>query len=245
MKRYDIRAIIEATDLVALVSEYTELKRHGRQYRGRCPFHEEKTPSFYVNPDKQAWYCWGACHTGGNAIAFLERNGKKFGEALRYLAERAGVPAVDEPARMKSVAEKHDEEREKAECEMFWQLVRSSMVRFSNDIWDLHRRACRWMVRTGGGGNNPRDQWRRAMAWISVDLLPLAEEARELIDVLDQSRFIDQLKVFRECPTEKCRLNVRGALAQFKSRAQALSAAARSAEDFNGFAAALIYYLRK
>lgn len=245
MKRYDIRSVVEATDIVALISEYTELKRHGRQYRGRCPFHEEKTPSFYVNPDKQAWYCWGACHTGGNAIAFLERNGKKFGEALRYLAERAGVPAVDEPARFKSMAERNEEEREKAECEFFWRLVRSSAIRFRNDIWALHRMACKWMVRSGGGGESAADHWRRTLAWISVDLLPHAEEVNELVDVLDSSRFVDRLQVFRERFAEKSSPTIRGALAQFVSRAQALSAAARSAKDFDGFAAALIYHLRK
>ncbi len=245
MKRYDIRAVVEATDLVALASEYTQLKKFGRQYRGKCPFHQEKTASFYVNPDKQAWYCHGACHTGGNAIKLLEFAGMKFGDALRSLAERAGVPATDEPGRFKSMAERNEEEREKAECEFFWQLVRSRAIRFRNDIWALHRMACKWMVRSGGGGANAADHRRRTLAWISVDLLPHAEEVNELVDVLDRSRFVDRLQVFRERFAEKSSLTIRGALAQFVSRAQALYAAARSANDFDGFAAALIYHLRK
>ncbi len=79
------------TDIVSLVSEYVKLRKAGRSYVGLCPFHEEKTPSFNVDPDKQFFYCFG-CGTGGNVFTFLmKKNGLSFPEALRVLADRAGV----------------------------------------------------------------------------------------------------------------------------------------------------------
>ena len=196
MKRYDIRAVLEATDLVALISEYTELKRHGRQYRGRCPFHAEKTPSFYVNPDKQAWYCWGACHTGGNAIAFLERNGKKFGEALRYLAERAGVPAVDEPARAPMPSQRMDAKQLAVECEAFWREVRFLLVRHRNAILaDLRR--------LRASVEKPAVRTRRA--WLLAGQIGLIGESavRDLeycIDLIGRARPRDLMSVYRQQP---------------------------------------------
>ncbi len=81
----------QKTDIVAVVSEYVKLKKTGRGYTGLCPFHEEKTPSFNVDPDKQFFYCFG-CGVGGNVFTFLvKKNGMSFPEALRFLADRAGV----------------------------------------------------------------------------------------------------------------------------------------------------------
>lgn len=78
-------------DLVALVSEHLRLKRSGRGFVGLCPFHEEKTPSFYVNPDRGTFHCFG-CSAGGNAFTFLMRmTGQTFPEVVRELAERVGV----------------------------------------------------------------------------------------------------------------------------------------------------------
>ncbi|MBI3743365.1 MAG: DNA primase, partial [Chloroflexi bacterium] len=79
-------------DIVALVSETTPLKRAGRNFSANCPFHNERTPSFYVFPDRQNWRCFGACATGGDVFNFLmKKENVGFGEALRMLAERAGV----------------------------------------------------------------------------------------------------------------------------------------------------------
>ena len=65
-----ISEIRDRTDLVALVSEYVTLKKAGRNYLGLCPFHQEKTPSFTVSPEKQMFYCFG-CGEGGNGFDFL------------------------------------------------------------------------------------------------------------------------------------------------------------------------------
>lgn len=85
------REVRMRTDIVALISEYVRLRKTGKNYVGLCPFHEEKTASFTVDPDKQLFYCFG-CGAGGNAFTFLmKREGLSFPEALEKLAQRAGV----------------------------------------------------------------------------------------------------------------------------------------------------------
>ncbi len=79
------------TDMVDLVSSYVHLTRKGSNYWGLCPFHNEKTPSFSVSPEKQICYCFG-CHKGGGAITFIrEIENLDFLDAVRFLAQRAGM----------------------------------------------------------------------------------------------------------------------------------------------------------
>ena len=78
-------------DLVDLIGSTVALRQAGRSYRALCPFHSEKTPSFYVFPETQTWKCFG-CGAGGDAFSFvMQRDNLEFGEALRDLAARAGV----------------------------------------------------------------------------------------------------------------------------------------------------------
>jgi DNA primase len=78
-------------DIVEVVSGYVQLQRSGRQHKGLCPFHAEKTPSFSVSQERQAWYCFG-CQEGGDVFSFVERIERiDFREALERLADRAGV----------------------------------------------------------------------------------------------------------------------------------------------------------
>jgi DNA primase len=80
-----------ASDIVAIVGERVPLRRTGRTWKGLCPFHAEKTPSFTVNPERQIWHCFG-CNRGGDVFSFLMEIDKvSFPEALTSLAERAGV----------------------------------------------------------------------------------------------------------------------------------------------------------
>ena len=85
------RLVLEATDLVRLIGETVTLKKAGRRYSGLCPFHNEKSPSFSVDPAKQFFHCFG-CKKSGNAIDFvIERDRIEFKEALHVLADWAGV----------------------------------------------------------------------------------------------------------------------------------------------------------
>ena len=93
-----VQQIRARVDLVDLVSEHVRLTRRGREMIGLCPFHDEKTPSFGVNPQMQSWYCFG-CQQGGDVFTFVEKLEKvEFRDALRLLAERAGIELTkDDP----------------------------------------------------------------------------------------------------------------------------------------------------
>lgn len=85
------RQVLEATDIVALISQSVSLKRRGSSYVGLCPFHNEKTPSFHVTPEKRYFRCFG-CKESGNAIDFIiKRDRMDFLAALKFLAEQAGL----------------------------------------------------------------------------------------------------------------------------------------------------------
>jgi len=87
----DVEQVKSKVDIVSLVSEYVQLKKSGRNYKANCPFHNEKTPSFMVSPDRQIFKCFG-CGEGGDVFAFLKKmEGLEFGEALRLLASKVGV----------------------------------------------------------------------------------------------------------------------------------------------------------
>ena len=90
-----LEAVKQRTDLLALIGESVRLRRRGRSYQGLCPFHPEKTPSFHVNPERGFFHCFG-CKTSGTVIDFaMKSEGLGFPEAIRWLAERAGL-AVEE-----------------------------------------------------------------------------------------------------------------------------------------------------
>lgn len=86
-----IRAVIERTDLVSLIEGYTRLEKRGSDWWGCCPFHNEKTPSFCVTPEKHMYYCFG-CHEGGSAINFIQAMEKlDFPTAVTTLAKKTGI----------------------------------------------------------------------------------------------------------------------------------------------------------
>ncbi|MDR1578229.1 MAG: DNA primase [Deltaproteobacteria bacterium] len=86
-----IEEVLASVDLVTLIRQYVDLKRVGSSYKGLCPFHAEKSPSFSVTPEKGVFYCFG-CGVGGNALNFMMTlNHLTFPEAMEYLAQRGGV----------------------------------------------------------------------------------------------------------------------------------------------------------
>lgn len=91
-----VEEIRQRNDIVGVISSYVKLKKQGANYLGLCPFHSEKTPSFSVSGTKQMYYCFG-CGAGGNVVTFLmEYENFSFLEAVKFLADRAGVSLPEE-----------------------------------------------------------------------------------------------------------------------------------------------------
>ncbi|KAB2880935.1 DNA primase [bacterium] len=119
-----IDEIKQAADIVEVVSQYVAIKLRGRNYVGLCPFHNEKTPSFTVSPDKQIFYCFG-CSVGGDAIAFIKNYEKiNYPEAIRFLADRYNI----ELPRFAS----DEDEKDKSEIETLF-YVHKAAARFFYD----------------------------------------------------------------------------------------------------------------
>lgn len=103
-----IEEVRTKNDIVDVISQYVKLQRKGSSYFGLCPFHNEKTPSFSVSPGKQMYYCFG-CGAGGNVLTFvMEYENFTFVEALKFLAERAGIelPQMEYSKEAKAQAER-------------------------------------------------------------------------------------------------------------------------------------------
>ena len=122
-----IDEVKQRTDIVEVVSQHTTLTKAGRTFKGLCPFHTEKHPSFFVYPEQQSWHCFG-CNTGGDTFSFvMKKQNIDFGEALRLLAQRAGVTI---PSRFEPQAEEKEKERlyqvNEAAAQYFHDLLLSS-----------------------------------------------------------------------------------------------------------------------
>jgi DNA primase len=93
-----VRRIQDAVDIVDVVSHYVTLRKRGQHYSGLCPFHQEKTPSFTVSPTKQLFHCFG-CGEGGDVFGFvMKADALNFPEAVRALAEKAGISIASPPS---------------------------------------------------------------------------------------------------------------------------------------------------
>ena len=103
---HKIEELRDVADIVDVVNDYVRLKRSGSRFKGLCPFHDENTPSFSVDPDKNLYYCFG-CQRGGDVFKFIqEMEGVGFLESARMLAERFGVPLPEDTIDQEAASEK-------------------------------------------------------------------------------------------------------------------------------------------
>ncbi|MDP6824569.1 MAG: DNA primase, partial [Dehalococcoidales bacterium] len=121
-----IGEVKQRTDIVAVVSQYVALKKAGGNLTGLCPFHNEKNPSFFVYLEQQSWHCFG-CNTGGDVLSFImKKESMDFGEALRLLAQKAGVTLPSRPER----------EEEKKGKERLYQVNEATARYFHDQLRD-------------------------------------------------------------------------------------------------------------
>jgi DNA primase len=129
IKRESIERVVDAADMVAIVSARTPLRRVGARWTGRCPFHEERTPSFSVNPERKLFHCFG-CGKGGDLIAFLrETEGVDFAEAVEWLGERTGVVLEYEESSPR--AEAHRRRRDR-----LFEVLEAAAAFYSRYLWE-------------------------------------------------------------------------------------------------------------
>src|SRR5579875_690889 len=119
-----IETIKARLDLVDEVGQVVKLQKTGRAFQALCPFHNERTPSFYVFPESQDWHCFG-CHESGDIFTFVQKaQGLDFPEALRYLAEKAGVSLDEQPgydaAQQRELAAQRERLRQLNEDAQLW-----------------------------------------------------------------------------------------------------------------------------
>ncbi len=127
--RQSIDQVRAAADFVEIVGHYTQLKKSGANFMGCCPFHEEKTPSFSVNPVEKVYYCFG-CGEGGNLFTFVQRKeGLDFAQAVEYLADKYGVTLEYEETSARGEAERRRRERLR-------DLLERATVYYERRLWE-------------------------------------------------------------------------------------------------------------
>ncbi len=117
-----IDEVKQRTDIIDVIGQYVGLKKAGRNLSGLCPFHSERHPSFFVYPEQQSWHCFG-CNSGGDVLSFvMKKENMDFGEALRLLAQRAGV----------TIPSKFEREEGKEEKEKLYKVNEAAAQYFHN-----------------------------------------------------------------------------------------------------------------
>jgi DNA primase len=129
IRKESIEQAVAAADMVEIVSGRTQLRRVGARWTGLCPFHQEKTPSFGINPVEKLYYCHG-CHKGGDLITFVrESEGLDFADAVEWLADRAGIQLEYEEASPAMEAGRRRRERLLA-------LLEQAAAYYSRYLWE-------------------------------------------------------------------------------------------------------------
>ena len=129
IKDSSVEAVKAAADFVAVVEERTQLRKAGGRLVGRCPFHEERTPSFSVNPGQGLFYCFG-CHKGGDMITFVrETQGLDFAGAIEWLADRFRVELEYEES-------SPEQEERRSRTQRLYALLDSAASYYERTLWD-------------------------------------------------------------------------------------------------------------
>ncbi len=130
----NVQQIKERLNIVDVLSGYIRLTKAGVNYKALCPFHNEKTPSFMVSPSRQSWHCFGSCGEGGDIFTFIEKiEGIEFPEALKILADKAGIILKYDDPKLRSQKDRAYEICEKA-AQFFTQELNNTNTRiYTND----------------------------------------------------------------------------------------------------------------
>ncbi|MCC7500489.1 DNA primase [Candidatus Nomurabacteria bacterium] len=174
----DVQKVKDRLNITDVIGQYVQLRRAGRTYIGRCPFHKERTPSFHVSPERGTFKCFG-CGEGGDVFTFIEKiDGVDFKTALKQLAEKAGVTLDQSSYAPKDPGVKEYEERLREVCESATQFFELELRR-RKDVSDyLHTRGLLEATAT---------HWRLGYApasWdtLSLHLQKLGYSAEEIVD---------------------------------------------------------------
>jgi DNA primase len=153
-----VREAVEAADMVEVVSARTQLRRSGARWNGLCPFHDEKTPSFSVNPTDKLYYCFG-CHAGGDIISFVrETEQLDFAQAVEWLAERYRVTLEYEESSPEQDAARGRRER-------LLSLLEQATSFYERFLWESPRgEAARAYLKDRGLGEEVCREYRLGLA---------------------------------------------------------------------------------
>jgi DNA primase len=133
--RDSVDRVKDAADIVEIVSAYTDLQQRGKDYWGVCPFHDERTPSFKVNPTDKLYYCFG-CEASGDVFRFVEeKEGLEFPDAVESLAERFGVELERESEDPRA----EDARRRRARL---WEVLERTAAFYVTYLWEGKKREC-------------------------------------------------------------------------------------------------------
>jgi DNA primase len=174
--RVSIDQVQAAADMVEIVGQYTELRKAGANYSGRCPFHEERTPSFSVNPTEKLYYCFG-CGAGGNLFRFVqEKENLDFAAAVEHLADRYGIALEYEESSARGDAERHRRERLRA-------LLEQATAYYERVLHDAAAAApAREYLKQRGLGEDVCREFRLGFSLAGWDKLREAARARKFSD---------------------------------------------------------------
>lgn len=161
-----ITSVREATDIVEVIGRYVMLKRKGKNFWGLCPFHQEKTPSFSVDPEQKLYYCFG-CHAGGTVFTFLvQKEGREFRDVVSGLAEQAGIELPTRDRAGSSQQEAKQRIREVLEWTLDYFLVSAQESHQFNEY--LAQRAVSDALRDRFRMGYAPDQWQGLVDYLAA-----------------------------------------------------------------------------